>query len=93
MEFIKERFRKNDKTYVLLHRNDKYALFGLEGEYTTNFTSFEVSKIYIQKECISNGIKFKEKELISSNTLFGKDGSMMFSDYNSAMTYFNCFSE
>ena len=89
MKTIKERFRKNDKTYVLLQRNDKYALFGLEGEYTTNFTSFEVSKIYIQKENKIFGNKFEESETISRNSLFGKDGSMMFSDYNSAMTYFN----
>lgn len=91
MKTIRKKFRKNDKTYVLLHRNNKLALYGLEGEYTKSFTSYEVVCIYIRNDYEIGCRIVKGGETITPNSMFGMDYSRSFNNYNSAMTYFNAY--
>ena len=88
MKVLKEKFSKNSKQYVQIKRTELVVLYGLTGDYTNEYTSFEVLKIYIHKPFTFNGKEYDSYERIAGNEEFGCDGSLTFPTLPQAEKYF-----
>ena len=81
MNILKNEFIINGLQYTLIKRNDKVALFNVNGNH------FEVSRIYIIKEHKFKGKIFYESEQITPNSKFGFDKSICLKKENWLWAY------
>lgn len=70
MEILKGEFKKNDLRYKMIKRSRVAAIFQING-----LEQYEVVRIYIAPEGELFGKMVYEREIITNNEQFGKDGS------------------
>ena len=87
MEKLKEKFNRYGLNYKLIKRNEFAALFGISGTYTDRITHYEVVKIHYRDD------QYGQRESISDNAEFGRDGSRALNHLKQAERYFQEFSE
>lgn len=85
----------NGLKYQIIKRNDHVAMYGISGTYTDEILHVEISKIYINEECIIRGKKYHRSESISNNTRFGLDHSrcLNYKNIDIAHEYFEWFTK
>ena len=83
---LKVNHEVNGALYRLIKRTDKVALFSIHGG-----KRFEVTRIYVYpKTYVPNWLHhYPEREAISNNSQFQKDGSKQFRKEEDALVYFD----
>jgi hypothetical protein len=74
----------NGLGYRLIKRSDKVAIYSVQGG-----RRYEVSRIYILPKVSFMNYMYREREAVSNNSQFGRDGSKFFSQKEQALLYFN----
>lgn len=74
----------NGQLYELIKRSDKVALFSVDGG-----RRYDVSRIYILPQESIIDFTYKERETISSDRQFGRDGSSYCNTLEEALRYFD----
>lgn len=85
---LKEDFFNNEIKCVLIKRNDILCIIGLLNTNEKYYTSYEVNRIYIERQYTRFNKTYPRTERISSNSQFGIDGSSTFPTLEMAEEYF-----
>lgn len=85
----------NGLKYQIIKRNDQVAMYGISKLNTDQILYVEISKIYIRKEKEYQGRKYKHREALPSNSVFGIDHSrcLNYENIDIANEYFEWFTK